>query len=240
MRLPRRATWIVGLVLLVGAPVGWELSRPAVDIGKPPTPDLTLSPSEPQNTGRLGPDPSAPDDAPPPAPATATAPAEQAAPPFSSTAPRGAIDASLWPTAVQIAAIGVAAPVITVGVGSEGELVIPESVLDVGWYQGSAVPGEPGVALLTSHLDTRTQGRGVFAGLTTLEVGSAIELRDSSDATTRWRVVAREQRLKTDLPPQLFARNGPPILALVTCGGPFDQAARSYRDNIIVWAELVG
>jgi hypothetical protein len=32
----------------------------------------------------------------------------------------------------------------TVGVGSEGELVIPESVLDVGWYQGSAVPVNPG------------------------------------------------------------------------------------------------
>jgi hypothetical protein len=238
MRLSRRATWIVGLMLLVGAPIGWELSRPAVDIGTPPAPDLTLSPAEQQHTAGLEDVPSAPSEAPPPA--SAPTPVDQAAPPFSSTAPRGAIDASLWPTAVEIAAIGVAAPVLTVGVGSEGELVIPESVLDVGWYQGSAVPGEPGVALLTSHLDTRTQGRGVLAGLTTLEVGSSIELRDSSDATTRWRVVAREQRMKTDLPPQLFARNGPPLLALVTCGGPFDRAAQSYRDNIIVWAELDG
>jgi len=133
----------------------------------------------------------------------------------------------------------VAAPILPVGVGSEGELVIPESVLDVGWYQGSAVPGEPGVALLTSHLDTRTQSRGVFAGLTSLEVGATISLQDSAGVATQWRVVAREQRLKTDLPPQLFARSGPPLLALVTCGGPFDQTARSYRDNIIVWAELV-
>jgi hypothetical protein len=28
------------------------------------------------------------------------------------------------------------------------------------------------------------------------------------------------------------------LTALVTRGGPFDQAARSHRDNIIVWAEL--
>jgi sortase (surface protein transpeptidase) len=100
------------------------------------------------------------------------------------------------------------------------------------------VPGEPGVALLTSHLDTRTQGRGVFSGLTSLEVGATIGLRDSAGTATQWRVVAREQRLKTDLPPQLFARSGSPLLALVTCGGPFDQTVRSYRDNVIVWAEL--
>jgi hypothetical protein len=27
------------------------------------------------------------------------------------------------------------------------------------------------------------------------------------------------------------------LVALVTCGGPFDSAARSYRDNVIVWAK---
>jgi sortase (surface protein transpeptidase) len=226
--MDRRAPWIVGVALLVGAPTAWALSRPDVEVGTPPAPPATLTPALDVDT----PDPTTSTDRP--------APAADAAPPFTSTAPRGAIDRTLWPTAVEIAAIGVAAPILTVGVGSEGELVIPESVLDVGWYQGSAVPGEPGVALLTSHLDTRTQGRGVFSGLTSLEVGATIDLQDSAGTTTQWRVVAREQRLKTDLPPQLFARSGPPLLALVTCGGPFDQTARSYRDNIIVWAELVG
>jgi hypothetical protein len=235
MMMDRRAPWIVGVALLVGAPTAWALSRPDVEVGTPPAPPAVLTPALAVDTA----DPTAPTDRPAGAADPAPPPTAAAAPPFTTTAPRGAIDRTLWPTSVVIAAIGVAAPILTVGVGSEGELVIPESVLDVGWYQGSAVPGEPGVALLTSHLDTRTQGRGVFSGLTSLEVGATIGLQDSAGTATQWRVVAREQRLKTDLPSQLFARSGPPLLALVTCGGPFDQTARSYRDNIIVWAELV-
>ena len=29
-------------------------------------------------------------------------------------------------------------------------------------------------------------------------------------------------------------------LRLITCGGAFDRAARSYRDNVVVYAGLVG
>ncbi len=29
-------------------------------------------------------------------------------------------------------------------------------------------------------------------------------------------------------------------LRLITCGGSFDRAARSYRDNVVVYAGLVG
>jgi hypothetical protein len=34
-----------------------------------------------------------------------------------------------------------------------------------------------------------------------------------------------------------FARDGPPRLALVTCGGPFDERTRHYRDNVVITAE---
>lgn len=30
-----------------------------------------------------------------------------------------------------------------------------------------------------------------------------------------------------------------PGLRLITCGGPFDHAAHSYQDNVIVFADLV-
>lgn len=40
------------------------------------------------------------------------------------------------------------------------------------------------------------------------------------------------------LPADLFVNSGPPKLALVTCGGPFDAATRHYLDNVIVWATL--
>jgi sortase (surface protein transpeptidase) len=158
-------------------------------------------------------------------------------PPFTSTAPRGAIDRSQWPVRLAIPALDVTAPVEAVGVGTGGELIIPPSPMDVGWYQGGSVPGEPGVALLTSHIDTRTEGRGVLSGLVRLSEGDEIVLTAADGTVQRWSVIARTQHRKDQLPAELFARAGDPLLALVTCGGPFDTALRSYRDNVIVWAQ---
>jgi hypothetical protein len=181
--------------------------------------------------------------APAPAPAPAAGPAVEAAPPaaepspFTTTAPRGAIDTTLWPVRVDVPALTVSAPVQAIGVGAERELIVPASPMDVGWFQGGSVPGEPGVALLTSHVDTRSEGRGVFAGLAELEAGDTVTVTAADGSVQRWSVVARTQHRKDALPQDLFARSGPARLALVTCGGPFDREARSYRDNIIVWAE---
>jgi hypothetical protein len=36
---------------------------------------------------------------------------------------------------------------------------------------------------------------------------------------------------------RLFAREGPPRLTLITCGGPFLAEFGSYRDNVVVVAE---
>jgi sortase (surface protein transpeptidase) len=170
--------------------------------------------------------------------ATATdGPAPPAASPFTTTAPRGAIDTNLWPVRVEVPALGVSAPVEAVGVGAERELIIPASPMDVGWFQGGSVPGEPGVALLTSHVDTRTEGRGVFAGLNELGPGDTVMVTAADGSVQHWSIVARTQHRKDSLPPELFSRSGTARLALVTCGGPFDRDARSYRDNVIVWAE---
>lgn len=100
------------------------------------------------------------------------------------------------------------------------------------------MPGEPGVALLTSHIDTRSEGRGVLSGLVRLSEGDEVLVTAADGVVQRWYVTARTQHRKDELPPELFARAGTPVLALVACGGPFDPAVRSYRDNVIVWAQL--
>ena len=56
----------------------------------------------------------------------------------------------------------------------------------------------------------------------------------------RYRVVGKQTIVKQRLPTErLFARDGPPRLVLITCGGPFDAELRSYRDNLVVLAEPV-
>ncbi len=42
------------------------------------------------------------------------------------------------------------------------------------------------------------------------------------------------------IPASALAQDGPPRLMLITCGGPFDEATLSYRDNIVVTAMPAG
>jgi hypothetical protein len=53
-------------------------------------------------------------------------------------------------------------------------------------------------------------------------------------------VVGRQSFVKRRLPTErLFARDGPPQLVLITCGGPFDRRLSRYRDNLVVLAAPV-
>jgi len=44
---------------------------------------------------------------------------------------------------------------------------------------------------------------------------------------------------RASLQPQTTDAPGAPRLVLITCGGRFDPVARSYEDNIVVYAEPV-
>ncbi len=53
-------------------------------------------------------------------------------------------------------------------------------------------------------------------------------------------VVIRVERVpKAEFPTAaVYGDTAGPELRLITCGGVFDRAARSYRDNVIVYAVL--
>ncbi|CAN5768385.1 hypothetical protein BH23ACT5_BH23ACT5_02490 [soil metagenome] len=42
-----------------------------------------------------------------------------------------------------------------------------------------------------------------------------------------------KDQLPTD---RVFSREGSPALALITCGGTFNRALRSYDDNVVAYA----
>jgi hypothetical protein len=42
---------------------------------------------------------------------------------------------------------------------------------------------------------------------------------------------------KTELPTdRIFAREGSPVVTLITCGGAFNPSVGSYEDNVVVYA----
>ncbi len=149
-----------------------------------------------------------------------------------------------------IPALQVRAPVVATG-AVDGSMTIPADIHTVGWYDGTDSsgstttsaptpwPGQPGVSVLAGHVDWSGEGPGALYYIGQLVVGDPIEVIGSNRETTYWRVSEPPITIsKAALPANLFSNRGPPKLALVTCGGPFDAATGHYLDNVVVWATL--
>ncbi|MGQ0576082.1 MAG: class F sortase [Pseudonocardia sp.] len=167
----------------------------------------------------------------PPPPARASAPA--AAGPAPAVPPR----AGAVPVELVLPGRGVTAPVVAVVTGADGGLVIPEPPSTVGWWSPSALPGGAGgTTVIAGHVDSRSDGLGALSVLRAVEPGEPVVLRGADGRVIDYRVVARRQYVKADLPAEIFAVGGPPRLVLITCGGTFDRATRQYSDNVVVHA----
>ncbi len=143
------------------------------------------------------------------------------------------------PTTISIERLGLDdTTVLAVGVEPNGEMTVPPP-LDVGWYRFGPTPGEAGSAVLAGHI--ASDGiPGAFRYLDRLEAGDLVTVGFDDGSSQTFAVDAQLQVDKTELPFDImFARSGPPKLALITCGGEFDYDARSYTDNVVVTASPV-
>ncbi|OLL75857.1 putative secreted protein [Pseudonocardia sp. Ae168_Ps1] len=141
------------------------------------------------------------------------------------------------PATLELPARGVTAPVDAVGTGPNGGMVVPEEVRTVGWWAPGVLPGgAAGSSVIAGHVDSRTQGVGVLAVLPQLTAGEPVVVRGADGRAATFRVAARREYGKHDLPRDVFRRDGSPQLVLVTCGGVFDPATGSYESNIVVYA----
>ncbi|NBE92537.1 class F sortase [Nonomuraea sp. KC401] len=144
------------------------------------------------------------------------------------------------PTAVYIPSIGVAAPLIELGLDAAGAIENPpfDPPNQAGWYRYGPVPGGRGAAVITGHLDTRT-GPAVFARLKDVKRGDQVQVLRADRSVAVFVVDKVEHTPKRRFPAKkVYAKLPYPGLRLVTCGGAFDRRAHSYQDNTIVYAHL--
>jgi hypothetical protein len=142
------------------------------------------------------------------------------------------------PQRLRVAALGVAARVVPVALTADGAMELPDDVSEVGWFSPGPVPGQSGSAVMAGHVDSREQGRGALFDLPDLVPGDTVEVDAADGRATTWRVVGRTAYPKDTLPiAELFRRDGPARLVLITCGGDFDPTTGHYDDNVVVVAE---
>lgn len=140
------------------------------------------------------------------------------------------------PLRVTIPAIGVDADLVAVGLKPDGAMQTPDFG-HAAWYQPGPRPGDAGPAVLVAHVDSKANGPDVFYRLRDLAPGDEVTVH-YRDTTKTFAVTGKEQTAKTALPAdRIWNATTAPVLRLITCGGAFDRTARSYLDNIIVYAD---
>ncbi|HEY7271944.1 MAG TPA: sortase, partial [Actinoplanes sp.] len=86
--------------------------------------------------------------------------------------------------------------------------------------------------------DSRKTGPGIFFNLYRLKRGAAVLVDRADGSTVTFRVTEVSRVAKTRFPTDLvYTPTLQSTLRLVTCGGSFDSARGSYRDNVIVYAD---
>jgi len=145
---------------------------------------------------------------------------------------------TIFPVKLRMASIEVDAPVVATGIDSDsGQMAVPGNVNEVAWYQFGPRPGESGSAVLAAHVDLAGQGPGVFFRLRDLAPGDIIEVEFSDGSAQVFRIEARTIYNKEELPlDTIFAREGLPVLTLITCGGSFSESSRRYDSNVVAYA----
>ncbi|MEU8120445.1 class F sortase [Spirillospora sp. NPDC049024] len=147
------------------------------------------------------------------------------------------------PVRIRVPAIGVDAPVLSLGLKPDGTVQEP-SLSQPGltsWYNGGAAPGERGPAAFYGHVDTRASGPAVFYDLGRLRPGAQVRVLRRDGRTAVFRITSVEQVPKSRFPTErVYGPTADPTIRLMTCGGEFDPVKRSYKDNIIAYGVLVG
>lgn len=134
--------------------------------------------------------------------------------------------------------LGIAARLQPLALDPNGVLVPPDYG-KAGWYAAGPEPGEPGVAVIAGHVDSKV-GADVFATLSQARRGHRIRVGLEDGGTVVYRVTEVEQFARSAFPTRrVYGATEAPELRLITCGGDYDHIAGRYRDNVVVFAELV-
>jgi sortase (surface protein transpeptidase) len=140
------------------------------------------------------------------------------------------------PRQLQVPSLGVNARVAPVATQNNGLLAVPERPDRLGWWRhGARAGGSAGTVVIVGHVDSARYGRGAFFELRLVQLGAGIRV-ETTGGPVSYVVTAVRRYPKSDLPAEVFARDGIHRLVLVTCGGDFDNQTRQYEDNLAVYA----
>ncbi len=231
-RSPRRSSARVWLALAVALAVVGVVALVVAVGGQQHAPQPAAT------TGDRG-ESSAPATGAPPGPPAGNGTADAVAGTGAATAPAPAAQ----PVSVDIPSLGVTSDLVRLGLNGDGTVEVPPLTADdrAGWYERGPAPGAMGPAVILGHVDSAEYGPGVFFDLGAMEQGNEVTVTRADGSVAVFAVDRVERHPKDEFPTiEVYGDTDDAQLRLITCGGDFDSAVRSYEDNVIVFASLVG
>lgn len=130
------------------------------------------------------------------------------------------------------------------GIAPDGTMEIPNNIVDIGWFTGSARPGEKGTSVITGHVSQIRGGvvikPGVFSDLSILHAGDRLSILNDKGELIDF--VVRESRLydpAADATAVFAATNDGAHLNIITCEGTWNSEKLSYDQRLVVFTDAV-
>jgi len=140
-----------------------------------------------------------------------------------------------------IPAIGVNAPIESVGVLPTGAMAVPVNNpwTGVGWYHNGPYPGEKGSAVLDGHLDRPGGAPAVFWRVHSLHVGDSLIVVHTGRKTLTFHITEMDFYTPQQAPlSRIFRNNGGTFLNLITCAGTWIPLQHETTLRLVVYATL--
>jgi sortase A len=143
------------------------------------------------------------------------------------------------PVKFEISRLGIIANVEKTSISKAGILEAPKKPANVGWYRNGTIPGQPGNAFISGHLNTFTS-TAIFWKLNKIRVGDVIVITNDKHQKLKFKVTKkavypwRQAPLK-DMLGATKARH----LNLITCAGTWSHSQHNYSHRLVVFSTLV-
>ncbi len=140
------------------------------------------------------------------------------------------------PKTLRIPKLGLEARIRRVGVSLNGEPVAPSNIFDVGWFEASGKPGQPGSVLLNGNVVGPTKA-GIFANIHELISGDQIILERGDGTKLTYKVIKKQEYSQLDMSaatnPIDLSKQG---LNLMTTVNKYNGLGTESEKRVIVFA----
>jgi hypothetical protein len=140
------------------------------------------------------------------------------------------------PLALSIPRIDVRSRLVKLGLEPDGTMQTPTPAV-AGWFTGGPTPGALGPAVIAGHVTWNDPA--IFYRLGEMRRGDQVLVSRTDGRTAVFRVTRVARFAKTRFPSEtVYGPIDHAGLRLITCGGTYDAARKTYLDNVIVFARL--